>query len=164
MQPQNKGKELIGPKKVPTASQKFTLCPYGSAPACILREATHGVTFLAQSTRGRNPISRDVSPVYGGKHILTNCISDDDRFLICIEDLTFFRDSFKISAYPLTVGADGTRRIGRCSKSIVIKGKVNKDPMLSAIVPTEGNIDIQICAINKDKGENKEILCYSCRL
>lgn len=95
-------------------------------------------------------------------HILTNCISDCDRFLICIED-RFSRDSYKISAYPLSVEADGTRRIRKCSKSMVTKVKINKDPMLSANVTPEGNIEVQIRAI-KDRGEDKEILRYSCRL
>ena len=121
-----------------TASTMFTIWPYPSLPACILRES-HGGTFVAQTSLSEQPRSRE--PL-GIPNFLTACVIDDHS-LLCVSNPRPL--SKNLHRYQLTREPNHRREIfGPASR--LGTAKVGKNQITRMIsISTVGVVVILIC-------------------
>lgn len=116
--------------------------PYGSEPACVLRDP-HGGTFIVQPSNTPTQTIRHRQN-YRTENVRTACVSQDST-LICIEN-KMLQWGHKVSEYPLTTRPDGTRCIGPRSRVSNQSGNIDDQAKVVSVF-RENSLQIKICTI-----------------
>lgn len=128
------------------ASTIFSIWPYPSLPACVLRES-HGATFVAQAFFSERERPRPREPI-GLPDLLTACVIDDQS-LLCVSNrgLSTLRGT-KLHQYRLVQGGNDRRKISGHSSGLGT-AKISKSPITMTVSTSAvGVVNILICTIS----------------
>ena len=126
------------------ASTIFSMWPYDSVPACVLRES-RGDTFVAQAFLSEPSIPRARQAI-GLPNLLAACVLQDHS-LLCVSKGKWLFSDREIHRFPLVQGGDDRRLVVSNSSGLgTAKTSVSQTARL-VLVSTAGVLTFLICTI-----------------